>query len=65
MNFWKDFLPHLSLSMLLGLVVLIILDERNPLMSFLTSGASKIYLLITCALGVAVAVLYIGERRRQ
>ena len=65
MNFLKDFLPHFSISMLLGLVVLIYVDMRNPLMNFLTSTPSKIYLLILCAAGLATAILYITDRRRR
>ena len=64
MKFIKDFLPHLSIAMLLGLAVLVVLDERNPLMNFLTSSTSKIYLLILCAVGLAVAVLVISERQK-
>ena len=41
MKFLKAFLPHLAIAMLMGLVVLVILDGRNPLMAFLTSGCSK------------------------
>ena len=64
MKYIKDFLPHLSIAMLLGLAVLVLLDERNPLMNFLTSSPSKIYLLIVCAVGLAVAVMFISERRK-
>lgn len=64
MKFIKDFIPHLALSMLLGLIVLIILDEHNPLMNFLTSNVSKIYLLIMCMLSLIVILLYISDRRK-
>ncbi len=61
----KNLLPHLAIAMLLGLLVIAILDEYNPLMNFLTSGVSKIYIFLTVALGVAVAALYIARCRRD
>ena len=64
MRFLKEFIPHLLISMLLGLILLVYLDGRNPLMEFLTSDASKAYLLILCAAGLTTAVLYISDRRR-
>ena len=54
-------LPHLLLSMALGLVLITVLDGYNPLMGFLTSDVSKIYIYILCALAVLTALLYIAE----
>ena len=64
MRFIRDFLPHLSIAMLLGLVVLVILDEHNPTMKFLTSGTSKVYLLLLCALCLTSLILYVAEKRK-
>lgn len=64
MRFVKDLLPHLLIAMLLGLIVLIVLDERNPLMYFLTSGTAKIYMLIMCAVGIATSAMCISDRRK-
>lgn len=64
MRYIRDFLPHLAISMLLGLVVLVILDEHNPTMKFLTSGTSKIYLLLMCVLSLICIVSYIVEKRK-
>ena len=63
MRFLKDFLPHMAVSMLLGMVVLVILDDRNPLMNFLTSNVSKVYILAMCAVSVIALVMYISDRR--
>ena len=63
MKFIKDALSHLLISMLLGRAVLVYLDGRNPMMAFLSSGASKTYMLILCAVGLSVAVMYIAGRR--
>lgn len=65
MKWLRDFLPHLSIAMLLGLPVLIYCHERNPMMSFLTSKASFAYLMTLCVVGLAVAVMDISDRRRQ
>lgn len=58
--FIKYILPHLLLSMALGLVLIAVLDGYNPMMGFLTSEVSKIYIYILCALAVLTALLYIG-----
>lgn len=58
--FIKYILPHLLLSMALGLVLIAVLDGYNPMMGFLTSEVSKIYIYILCALVVLTALLYIG-----
>lgn len=59
--FIKYILPHLLLSMALGLALMAVLDGYNPMMGFLTSEVSKIYIYILCALAVLTALLYIGE----
>ena len=61
----KSALEHLSISMLLGLMVLVYLDGRNPYMAFLTSGVSKVYILLAAALGIASAVLGVAESRKR
>ena len=65
MKFIKGFMPHLAISMVLGLVLLVYLDERNPYMAFLTSKVSKIYILILCAVCLLVAILYAAHVRGQ
>ena len=52
-------LTLLSNSMLLGMALLVYLDSRNPYMKFLTSGTSKIYILLMCLLGLTVGFLYL------
>lgn len=64
MKWLRDFLPHLSIAMLLGLPVLIYCHERNPMLSFLTSNASFVYMLTLCVVGLTVAVMDISDRRR-
>ena len=61
----KEFIAHLSIAMLLGMVVITILDGYNPLMAFLTSKATKVYIIVMCILGVATAVMYIAKSRNS
>ena len=65
MKFIKNFLPHLSIAMLLGMIVLVIMDNHNPMMKFLTSSASKVYIIIMCVIGIVCAVLYAAKLRRE
>ncbi len=62
--FIKYILPHLLLSMALGLALIVTLDGYNPMMGFLTSDVSKTYIYILCALAVLTALLHIGESQR-
>lgn len=64
MKFLKFILPHLAIAMLLGLVVLMILDGRNPLMNFLTGSAAKTYMLIMCVLCIGVIAANIREKNK-
>jgi hypothetical protein len=59
------FLPHLALAMLLGLMVITVLDGYNPLMAFLTSQTSKIYIFITCVLGIVCCCMLIARQRAR
>ena len=60
-----EFIPHLTLVMAIGLALFAILDGYNPFMEWLTSGVSKLYLYIFCALAAATSVLcMLGQRRK-
>ena len=58
----KTVLALFSNAMLLGLLLLIYLDGRNPYMAFLTSGVSKVYLVILCLLGLTNGILILAQR---
>ena len=64
MKKFKLALAMLANALLLGLIVLVILDARNPFMAFLTSMPSHLYLLILSIIGVTVVSLYIASLRR-
>ena len=57
-------LAMLANALLLGLIVLVILDARNPFLQFLTSGPSHVYLLTTAVVGVAALSLFIAQLRK-
>ena len=59
----KTALALLSNAMLLGLLLLVYLDGRNPYMAFLTSGVSKIYLVILCVLGLTNGIILLSQQR--
>lgn len=61
----KEFIAHLSIAMLLGMVVITILDGYNPLMAFLTSNTTKIYIIVMCILGLVTALMYIAKSRKS
>lgn len=65
MRFIKNFLPHLSIAMLLGMIVLVIFDNHNPLLKFLTSDTSKTYIILMCAVSVISLVMYIYKLRQE
>ncbi|MBQ6465649.1 MAG: hypothetical protein IJJ43_05225 [Oscillospiraceae bacterium] len=60
-----EFIPHLTLVLALGLALFTILDGYNPFMEWLTSGVSKLYIYLFCALSAATAVLCAAEQRRK
>lgn len=64
MKFFKWLMPHLAAALLMGLAVLVILDSRNPLMAFLTSPSSHVYILLCCALGLGVIWSRIFGKKR-
>lgn len=58
-----EFIPHLTLVMALGLALFTILDGFNPVMEWLTSGVSKFYIYLFCALSVFTSVLCLRADR--
>ncbi len=60
-----EFLPHLSICLLLCLAVFTVLDGYNPYMKWLTSGVSKIFIGLCCAVGITTAILLIARQRRR
>ena len=59
----QEFLPHLTICLLLCLGVFTVLDGYNPLMCWLTSGASKLFIALCCVCGAGTSVLLIRRQR--
>ncbi len=71
MNILKRILDHISIALCLGLMVIAILDGFNPMMAFLTSRPSKIYIFATCTVCVVngivslIIIMLSSSDRRQ
>ncbi len=61
----KAWLPHLGISMLLVLVLMVVLDEYNPAMGYLNSNTAKIYMLLLSAVCLTVCMLSVIDNRKQ
>ena len=61
----RGFLPHLSIALCLGLAVLTVLDGFNPMMAFLTSQPSKLFIYCCCAAGIASGIECVLSHRRR
>lgn len=61
----EEFLPHLSICLLLCLGVFTVLDGYNPFKQWLTSGVSKIFIAVCIVVGITTAILLIVRQRRR
>ncbi|MBR5342313.1 MAG: hypothetical protein IK149_00285 [Oscillospiraceae bacterium] len=61
----EEFLPHLSICLLLCLAVFTVLDGYNPFKQWLTSTTSKVFIAICVVVGIATAILLIARQRRR
>jgi len=59
-KFWR-LAARLSVAMSLGILVLMVLDERNPVMGFLTAPQAKVYLLIAVVWSVITGILTLNH----
>ncbi|MBQ5977368.1 MAG: hypothetical protein IJL51_04455 [Oscillospiraceae bacterium] len=60
-----EFIPHLSICLLICLAVFTVLDGYNPYMKWLTSTVSKIYIVLCIVVGITTAVMLIVRQRRR
>lgn len=60
-----EFLPHLSICLLLCLGTFTVLDGYNPMWRWLTSPVSKVYIALTIVVGLITAVMLIVRQRRR
>lgn len=63
----RIFLALLTNAMLLGLLLLVYLDGRNPYYygGFLASPTSKVYLIVLAVVGLITSCCSIADLRRQ
>lgn len=53
----KKALAKIALALALGLIVITVLDGYNPLMGFLTSTPSKVFIICTCLFSALAAAM--------
>ena len=64
MKFLKAVLPNISIALSLSLLVLVIVDNRNPMMGFFRSVQAQILIAVASVIAIATAaVLYAVWRR--
>lgn len=61
---FMEFLNHLAICMALAFIVITILNGFNPLMSFLTSNTTKVFIFIFCAVVIVSSVGAIARGRK-
>ena len=59
-----DFLSHLAICMALAFIVITILNGFNPMMSFLTSNTTKVFIFIFCAVVIVSSIGAIVRKRQ-
>lgn len=64
-KFIRGFLPNLALALVLGLMTIVIVDGFNPMMQFLGSNVTKIYIMLTCIVCLVVAISAIARWRHR
>lgn len=60
-----EFIPHLCIAMMLCLLVFVVLDGFNPMMRWLNSGVSKLFIVLACLVGLVTALMLIARQRRR
>lgn len=58
MKFLKFFLPNFTIAMSVGLVILLYLDNRNPMMGFLYGKPFLVFGVVLGLCSIAVSVMY-------
>lgn len=65
MKRFLDFLPHLAACMAAALIVITILNGFNPLMAWLTSRTSRIFIFLFCAVVLVSSITAIIRNSRR
>ena len=65
MKFLNAVLPNISIALSLSLLVLVIVDNRNPMMGFLRSVQAQILIAVAAVIAIATAAVLYAEWRRD
>ena len=58
------FLSHLAVCMAIAMIVITVLNGFNPMMSFLTSNTTKVFIFIFCAIVIVSSIGAIVRGRK-
>lgn len=61
----KAILPHVCIVLSLMFIVLLVLDDYNPMMNFLTNPISTFLLALLCLTGILTSILFLWDRRKS
>lgn len=64
MRFFRSFLPNLTISLNLVLMIVIYLDMRNPMMGFLIGTPFVVLAASCCVCSIATAVVLYSAYRK-
>jgi len=60
-----ELLNHIAFAMTMGLAILCYLEGRNPLMRFLTSNYSRIYIWTLCGILCVIFIVNLARFSRR
>jgi len=64
-RFFKAFLPNLTIALAISLLVIVILDNRNPMMGFLMGRQFMILAISTCVCAMLSAIVLYASWRNE
>ena len=65
MRFLKAFLPNLTISLNVALLIVIYLDRRNPMMGFLVGAPFAVLAASACACAILTGIVLYASWRKQ
>ena len=65
MKLFKRILPNLSIALSLALLVLVIVDIRNPMMGFLSSLQAQVLISVSAIIAITTAIVLHADERRK
>ncbi len=65
MRFLRKILPHLGIALGLAMLVVLYVNDRNPMMGFLSAPVSTVYLIALCLMCIVLGIVMLLERARK